>query len=366
MIEAVGSEVHHVEARRPRRDRVDRGVRALLVLRPRRGPSVPQCRSPTATRCRTPRTSPATRCSRRWACRASPPRRIVLAARSFRSIPTSHSTSPRSVGCGVATGAGAALNTAPVAHGSSVAVIGLGGVGLASLMASAVRGAADDHRRRPRRVPPRGRPVVRRHARWSTPPTATSPGRFGRSPGVGAPTPSSRRWAAARTIETAIKATRRGGTTCVVGAAMPGDMVSLSAYDLFMNAKTLVGCQYGSVVPGRDFPMLLDLWRAGRLPLERLITRRDRARRGQRRVRRPDSGPGHPDGDRQRLTGPVRCPSTSECASPRRPAGPPSRPRSRRPPWRCAIRCDRPRACRPSALRAHCAWWPAPPAARSW
>ena len=47
-----------------------------------------------------------------------------------------------------------------------------------------------------------------------------------------------------------------------------------SAYDLFMNAKTLVGCQYGSVVPGRDFPMLLDLWRSGRLPLERLITRR--------------------------------------------------------------------------------------------
>ena len=46
------------------------------------------------------------------------------------------------VGCGVATGAGAAFNTAPVAHGSAVAVIGLGGVGLAALMASAVRGAA--------------------------------------------------------------------------------------------------------------------------------------------------------------------------------------------------------------------------------
>ena len=47
------------------------------------------------------------------------------------------------IGCGVATGAGAALNTAPVEHGSSVAVIGLGGVGLAALMAATVRGAAE-------------------------------------------------------------------------------------------------------------------------------------------------------------------------------------------------------------------------------
>ena len=47
------------------------------------------------------------------------------------------------IGCGVATGAGAALNTAPVEHGSSVAVIGLGGVGLAALMAAKVRGAAE-------------------------------------------------------------------------------------------------------------------------------------------------------------------------------------------------------------------------------
>ena len=45
------------------------------------------------------------------------------------------------IGCGVATGAGAALNTAPVEHGSSVAVIGLGGVGLASLMAVERSGA---------------------------------------------------------------------------------------------------------------------------------------------------------------------------------------------------------------------------------
>jgi S-(hydroxymethyl)glutathione dehydrogenase/alcohol dehydrogenase len=177
------------------------------------------------------------------------------------------------VGCGVATGAGAALNTAPVQHGSAVAVIGLGGVGLASLMAAAVRGAADiiavD-------------PVASRRAAAAS---------FGAThlvdPADGDVAKQIRAITGRRgadivfeavgrsaTIETAIRATRRGGTTCVVGAAMPDDRISLSAYDLFMNGKTLVCCQYGSVVPERDFPLLLDLWRAGRLPLDRLVSRR--------------------------------------------------------------------------------------------
>lgn len=60
----------------------------------------------------------------------------------------------------------------------------------------------------------------------------------------------------------------------MVGAASTTEQISLPAHDLYIQGKTVVGCQYGSVVPGRDFPMLLDLWRAGRLPLDRLITRR--------------------------------------------------------------------------------------------
>ena len=177
------------------------------------------------------------------------------------------------VGCGVATGAGAALNTAPVEHGSSVAVLGLGGVGLAALMASVVRGAA---------VVVAIDPVAaRRETAESLGAThVIDPADGDVAKKVRAIT--GRRGAdvvfeavgRSATIDAAIKATRRGGTTCVVGAAMPGDDVSLSAYDLFMNAKTLVGCQYGSVVPGRDFPMLLDLWRSGRMPLDRLVSRR--------------------------------------------------------------------------------------------
>jgi S-(hydroxymethyl)glutathione dehydrogenase/alcohol dehydrogenase len=177
------------------------------------------------------------------------------------------------IGCGVATGAGAALNTAPVEHGSAVAVFGLGGVGLASLMAAKVRGAADiiavD-------------PVAERRA------AALELGAtHALDPGAGDVVAQIRALTGRRgadyvfeavgrgsTIATAVEATRRGGTTCIVGAAPPEEAVTLSAYDLYMHGKTLVGCQYGSVVPGRDFPMLLDLWRTGRLPLDRLITNR--------------------------------------------------------------------------------------------
>ena len=177
------------------------------------------------------------------------------------------------IGCGVATGAGAALNTAPVEHGSSVAVIGLGGVGLAALMAANVRGAAEIIAVDP--VASRRDAAISLGATHAVDPAdgevvkqiRAITGRRGADyifEAVGRQA----------TIEAAIEATRRGGTTCVVGAAPPDEVVTLSAYDLYMHGKTLVGCQYGSVVPGRDFPMLLNLWRNGRLPLEALITGR--------------------------------------------------------------------------------------------
>lgn len=177
------------------------------------------------------------------------------------------------IGCGVATGAGAALNTAPVEHGSEVAVIGLGGVGLASLMASRVRGAAELIAVDP--VASRREAALALGATHAVDPADGDVARQIRAV-------TGRRGAdfvfeavgRQGTIETAIAATRRGGTTCIVGAAPPDERVSLSAYDLYMHGKTLVGCQYGSVVPARDFPLLLNLWRTGRLPLERLITGR--------------------------------------------------------------------------------------------
>jgi len=177
------------------------------------------------------------------------------------------------IGCGVATGVGAAMNTAPVAAGSSVAVIGAGGVGLSAMLGAVVRGAgrvivADPVAERrdvalalgaTHAIDPAGENVVERIKAL----TGTRGADFVFE-AVGR----------AAIVEQAVAATRRGGTTCIVGATGTEAKISLSTYDLFMDGKTLVGSQYGSTVPERDFPLLLDLWQSGRLPLDRLISDR--------------------------------------------------------------------------------------------
>ena len=72
----------------------------------------------------------------------------------------------------------------------------------------------------------------------------------------------------------ALAVTRRGGTTVVVGVGRADDMLELSSFDLFYNEKNLRGSYYGSANIQRDFPRLIALWRAGRLDLDGMITRR--------------------------------------------------------------------------------------------
>jgi S-(hydroxymethyl)glutathione dehydrogenase/alcohol dehydrogenase len=177
------------------------------------------------------------------------------------------------VGCAVATGAGAAMNTAPVKPGSTVAVIGLGGVGMSVVLGAAVQGASEiivvD-------------PVAGRRASALTigATAQVDPEAGDLIEGVKALTGG--RGAdyvfevvgRSATITAAYESTRRGGTTVVVGAATPGDMVTFDAFRLFLSARTIVGCQYGSANPATDFPLLLDLWRQGRMPLDSLVTRR--------------------------------------------------------------------------------------------
>ncbi|GAA3574961.1 Zn-dependent alcohol dehydrogenase [Nonomuraea rosea] len=175
------------------------------------------------------------------------------------------------VGCAVLTGVGAVVNTARVRPGASVLVIGCGGVGInviqgATLAAAAPVLAVD-------RVPDK----LAAARRFGATHTATSDeldaavkelteGRgfdyafevVGRS----------------ETIRQAWNATRRGGTTVVVGAGSAEDMVSFSAAELFATERRLLGCLYGSGDVRTDTGRLLRLWRAGRLDLDGLISRR--------------------------------------------------------------------------------------------
>jgi S-(hydroxymethyl)glutathione dehydrogenase / alcohol dehydrogenase len=75
-------------------------------------------------------------------------------------------------------------------------------------------------------------------------------------------------------IRDAFAMTRRGGTTVLVGAGSPAEEVSFNAMELFVDAKTLVGCVYGSTDPDRDFPALVDLVRTGAVDAAGMVTRR--------------------------------------------------------------------------------------------
>jgi S-(hydroxymethyl)glutathione dehydrogenase / alcohol dehydrogenase len=175
------------------------------------------------------------------------------------------------VGCGVMTGVGAVFNAAKVTPGSTVLVIGCGGVGISAIQGARISGAATIV----------AFDMVEQKLAWAK--------KFGATHAV---TPADLPAALldltggagfdysfevvgrSDTIRTAYDSTRRGGTTVVVGVGRAEDMVSFSAFELFYNEKNLRGTYYGSANIRRDFPLLLNLWRAGRLDLEGMITRR--------------------------------------------------------------------------------------------
>ena len=76
----------------------------------------------------------------------------------------------------------------------------------------------------------------------------------------------------ARAFETAFAATAPGGTTVTVGLPSPAARASLPPLTFTAEARTVIGSYLGSSVPERDVPVYADLWRAGRLPVERLVS----------------------------------------------------------------------------------------------
>jgi len=175
------------------------------------------------------------------------------------------------VGCGVMTGVGAVINTARVRPGESVVVIGCGGVGLNVLQGARLAGADPICAIDP--LPAKREAARRFGATYVAAPEdlvevtrLLTEGRgfdyafevVGRS----------------STIRLAYDATRRGGTTVVVGAGSRNDPVTFSAGELFSTERRLVGCLYGSADVRTDFSRILRLWQAGRLDLEGLVSRR--------------------------------------------------------------------------------------------
>lgn len=177
------------------------------------------------------------------------------------------------VGCAVMTGVGAVMNTARVSPGAAVLVIGAGGVGLNCVMGAALVGAE---------------PIIVADVVDSKLETAMD---FGATHTVNAKTHdlvdgvreltsgegvdySFEAIGNPRAMTQAFQSLRRGGVATAVGIAPIGSEMAVNAGELVYMEKTLKGSYYGSTRPQTDMPRLLQLYKAGRLPIDRLISRR--------------------------------------------------------------------------------------------
>lgn len=175
------------------------------------------------------------------------------------------------IGCGVMTGVGAAINSARIAPGSSVVVFGLGGVGMAAVQGARIAGACEILAVDPQ---DRKHAIAKRLGATdaATPAEVTDAMRTltgGRGFDYALECVGS-----GSVIRQAFDATRRGGTTVVVGVGRRDDVVPFSAYELFYSDKVLRGSMYGGADIRRDFDRLVKLWRCGKLDLDAMVTRR--------------------------------------------------------------------------------------------
>ncbi|MFB7495378.1 Zn-dependent alcohol dehydrogenase [Streptomyces sp. NPDC056161] len=175
------------------------------------------------------------------------------------------------IGCGVTTGLGAALNTADVAAGSSVAVIGCGGVGISAIQGARLKGAAEIVAVDP--VDARRESALRFGATRAVPPEGLTDAKQDVTGGEGFDYVFEVVGRSA-TARTAYENTRRGGTLVVVGAGAMDDFLQLNMFELFFDEKRILPSMYGGGDVLRSYTRAIALWRAGRIDLEGLITHR--------------------------------------------------------------------------------------------
>jgi alcohol dehydrogenase len=175
-------------------------------------------------------------------------------------------------GCAVLTGVGAVVNTAGVKPGQTVAVIGLGGVGLASVLGAVASGASQIIA-----VDLRQDKLALAHDLGAT--AVIDGGAPDAVDQVRALTKGGADFAfelagSLRALENALKMTRRGGTTVTAGLPPPTAALAVNVVSLVAEERTLKGSYIGTCVPVRDIPRYAALYRAGRLPVNKLMSGR--------------------------------------------------------------------------------------------
>jgi alcohol dehydrogenase len=175
-------------------------------------------------------------------------------------------------GCAVLTGAGAVFNTARIEAGARTAVVGLGGVGFSSLLAAVAAGARDvvavDM------LPAKlelARQLGATHVFDARDPEVIAKVKAATGGGVDYAFEMA---GVVPALELAYRITRRGGTTVTAGLPNPAANWPLQAVSLIAEERTLKGSYIGSCVPSRDVPRFVAMFRAGRLPVDRLLSER--------------------------------------------------------------------------------------------
>jgi S-(hydroxymethyl)mycothiol dehydrogenase len=177
------------------------------------------------------------------------------------------------LGCGVMAGLGAALNTAAVRRGETVAVIGCGGVGDAAILGASIAGArsviaidVDDRKLEwakgfgaTHTINSRDADIVEA--------VQTLTGGLGTDvviEAVGRP----------ETYRAAFYSRDLAGRVVLVGVPTPDMTIELPLIDVFGRGGSLKSSWYGDCLPSRDFPLLIDAYLGGRLPLDRFVSER--------------------------------------------------------------------------------------------
>jgi len=175
-------------------------------------------------------------------------------------------------GCAVITGVGAVLNTSRVKAGARVAVIGLGGVGLNSLLGAVVAGAkqivAIDLRDDKLKL---AKQLGATHTFNASDAEVAAQVKAATNGGVDYAFEMA---GSIPALELAWKITRRGGETVTAGLPHPQKTMSFAPVQLVGEERTLKGSYLGGCVPVRDIPTYIDLYKAGKLPVDRLMSDR--------------------------------------------------------------------------------------------
>ncbi|WP_427018080.1 S-(hydroxymethyl)mycothiol dehydrogenase [Pseudarthrobacter sp. P1] len=198
---------------------------------------------------------------------------LVAAGQCTKVDPDADAAAVGLLGCGVMAGLGAAINTGGVKRGDTVAVIGCGGVGTAAIAGAALAGATTviavdiDAKKLERTRTLGATHVVNSSEQDPIEAIHALTGGFGADvviDAVGRP----------ETYKQAFYARDLAGTVVLVGVPTPEMVLDLPLLDVFGRGGSLKSSWYGDCLPSRDFPMLVSLYRQGRLDLDAFVSER--------------------------------------------------------------------------------------------